>query len=165
MVLSKVPGRWVYGELVGCRKLSALLGELDGREGFECFGRAHGARRRAIIQVGPMDGHVRLAWAYLRTGSPRGARAIIGGDWRLHRRIRRGFLTRLVEQYARGDEETLARALVARQLFPPADEENEVRALLPLVEALERRAVSEREIAQVAAGRSPGGAPQLDALS
>lgn len=74
MVLSKRPRSWVHGELVGCRELPALIGALDVREGFEGFGRAHGVRRRAIVQVGVMDGHVRLAWTYLRTRSPRGAR-------------------------------------------------------------------------------------------
>lgn len=165
MVLSKRPRSWVHGELVRCRKLPALLGALDMGEGFECFGRAHGVRRRAIVQVGMMDGHVRLAWTYLRTRAPRGARVVLGGDWRLHRGIRRGFLEQLVQSYAQGDEAGLARALVARQLFPPADEERAVRELLPLAEALERQVVSERELAQIVAGRSAGVGPQPHALS
>jgi gamma-glutamylcyclotransferase (GGCT)/AIG2-like uncharacterized protein YtfP len=146
LVPAEKPKARVLGELVTCRDGEGLLQRLDAVEGFRGFGRADNLFRRTIFSIGMMDGHEREAWTYVYARPAEHARPIPSGDWREHRGVRSQFLERLVGGHCAADELSLARALLRTYPIPPEDEDEALREILPLAKALERGALSEREL-------------------
>lgn len=167
ILLAEVPGRlldfgeypgldlaaedneWIFGEFVRVKDITQLLEKLDCVEVFRGYGAKGSLFRRVLIETGMCDGRTRLAWMYVtaRRNAPR----LPGGNWRASR----GRWTELLEKIVRGhrgalSERELAERVVKSRCF--GGSEADIADLLPLTGALERRAVSERELAQ-ASGR------------
>lgn len=152
LVPDEKDGRFVRGELIRCRDHERLLRRLDEIEGFRGPGREDNLFERKVVPVGMLDGHVREAWAYVYARPAGGAPVIASGDWREYRGTRQRVLRAIVRGHCGGDEQAVARALVRSYPTPPTDFHEAVEEILPLAEAFERGAFSERELA-MASGR------------
>jgi gamma-glutamylcyclotransferase (GGCT)/AIG2-like uncharacterized protein YtfP len=144
----------VCGEFMRFDDVEGVTQELDRVEGFRGFDDSAGSLyRRQLVQVDVGEGRIRTAWTYCFAGEAGTHPVIPSGDWREHRGCRGDFLRRLALEHAADHEAELAGSIAST--YPHAmaeDREAVVHSLLPLADAVRRREVSERRLAQ-ASGR------------
>jgi gamma-glutamylcyclotransferase (GGCT)/AIG2-like uncharacterized protein YtfP len=141
---------WVQGELFRHSQINRLLPWLDEMEDCYGFGNSDSLYRRTVVDVGMCDGRVRRAWTYVFNRDPEDYPVIASGSWRQHQGIERSFIESLVRAHCSGNDEAVARALVSLWPFAAESDTDAVaRNLLPLADALLRRDISERRLAQI----------------
>lgn len=95
------PDEWVQGDFFRITNLATILPQLDWIEGFRGFGERGSLFSRRLVDVHVGDGKVRLAWVYVKEGTPEG-RLIRKGCWRRHQNVRTRFLESLGMIHASG---------------------------------------------------------------
>jgi gamma-glutamylcyclotransferase (GGCT)/AIG2-like uncharacterized protein YtfP len=154
LVAPSESGEMVCGEFMRFDDVEGVARELDRIEGFRGFDDSAGSLyRRKLVQVDVGEGRIRTAWTYCFAGEVGTHPVIPSGDWREHRGCRGDFLRRLALEHAADHEAELAASIAST--YPHAmaeDREAVVHSLLPLADAVRRREVSERRLAQ-ASGR------------
>lgn len=147
LALNGAEDRCVSGEFVRTNRIVELLEKLDRVEGFHGYGQQGSLFRRALIEVGMCDGRVRLAWVYLAGGTEESVAEIPSGNWRASRGRWNGILDEIVRGHLGTlNERELAGRVIDSRCF--GGTEQDITDLVPLAAALDRRAVSERQLAQ-----------------
>jgi gamma-glutamylcyclotransferase (GGCT)/AIG2-like uncharacterized protein YtfP len=141
------PDEWVQGDFIRIENIATILPQLDSIEGFRGFGERGSlfSRRLADVHVG--DGRGRLAWVYVKEGTPEG-RLIRKGCWRRHQNVRSHFLESLGMIHASGRTDIIDK-IFAREWASMDDPRVDLpREITELGRALMRGRISERRLAQ-----------------